>query len=182
MKTYRCGALALALVLSASVVRAEEPKTKGLPWQTGLYQGFQQACREKKLLVVYFMQEQCESCKGRCKHCAAMDVSLRSERLAFLEDRGVFVWQDCNKDDNHQNVAHVIKDLGIDRLPTVVVIDVSDRELPVEVGRIQGYFPAEKVVDQLTRLINRGILGTARQPADNQKVAPSPAPAPVTPA
>jgi hypothetical protein len=137
-------AVAVGLVLVASGLgQADTAATPGIQWEQHVFTGFQKALKEKKLMVVYFRQDFCEQCKGPCKHCAKIDAIMRGEQIAAMADRAIWVWQTHGNDDAQKNVEKLRKELGIDRFPTVVVLEVSTVELK-EINRVVGVFPEEE--------------------------------------
>ena len=73
-------AAALVLAAAASAACGESEPPGGIVWRIGLYQGFKQACREKKPLVVFIYQDKCPSCDK-------MMASLTDQRLGAVADR-----------------------------------------------------------------------------------------------
>ena len=117
---------------------AEEQASPRVEWEQQVYAGFGKAVKDKKLLVVYFRKDFCETCKGPCKHYAApIDGILRGKEVAALADKAVWVWQTEGVDDAKKNADRLFNDLKLDRYPSVVVLEVSDDAIQ-ERGRIIG--------------------------------------------
>jgi hypothetical protein len=143
------GVIAALLLMSAAVSAArgaDQPPSR-IVWRIGLYQGFKQACWEKKPLVVFIYQEKCETCDK-------MMASLTDPSLGGLADRAIFIWQDADREDSKNNVGSLIRQLGIKDVPTVVVLEVSEGQI-LESGRVLGYFPADEVLRRFQPMLDK---------------------------
>jgi hypothetical protein len=159
-------AAALVLAAAASAAHGENEPPGGIVWRIGLYQGFKQACREKKPLVVFIYQEKCPSCDK-------MMATLTDQHLGVVADRATFIWQDADREDTKGNVGTLIKDLRIDRVPVVVVLDVTEQKVE-EVGRVLGYYPPEETLRRLQPLLDKlpNVSGSTPPPAAQRNEAP----------
>ena len=61
-------------------------------------------------------------------------------------------------------MGKLIKDLGIDRVPVVVVLDVTEQKVEV-VGRVLGYYPPEETLRRLQPLLDKLPNVSASTPA-----------------
>jgi thioredoxin-related protein len=127
---------------AAGTTRADAPAAKGIKWETRVFTGFQTAVKEKKLMVVYFRQDECGTCKGKCKHCSDVDEILRGPIGAAYADKAVWVWQNVGEDDANKNVSRLMEQLSVKSVPTVVLLEVTPTAIN-EKGRITGRYKAE---------------------------------------
>ena len=112
----------------------DRSNAKPLDWSNDLFHSFQRAISEGKPLVVEFSQESCPWCNRLNNETMSSDQVRGSLRDA------VVCRIDPEKDDDVKgNIAKLQKDLGVDRYPTTLVLDVSKSSIQ-ERGRIVGYF------------------------------------------
>jgi hypothetical protein len=149
VRCVRQGVVVAVLVWAnvALAAHAEEPPASEIVWRIGLYQGFKQACREQKPLVVFFFNR-------NCKPCDAMMGTLFDKRLGVLGDSAIFIYQDAEDEDTKGNVRLLIDRLGIKEVPTVVVLQVREHMIE-EVGRVLGYNSPEETLRQLRPMLRR---------------------------
>jgi hypothetical protein len=142
-------AMAAALLMSAAAAAlGQNGPPSGIVWGIGLAAGAQQAHWERKPLVVFIYQE-------KMPPCDQMMETLMDERLDELADRAVFVWQDAFQDDTMGNVSNLIKLFKIDRVPTVIVLDIIDVGVIREVGRVVGVCSADEALQRLQPLLEK---------------------------
>ncbi len=148
-------AVASVLVLAGGMALvAEEKASPRVEWNQQVYAGYGKAVKEKKLLVVYFRKDFCETCKGPCKHCAPIDGLLRGKEVGALADKAIWVWQTEGVDDEKKNANRLFNDLKLDRYPSVVVLEVSDDAIQ-ERGRIIGAVADEEFLKRLRSLLTQ---------------------------
>lgn len=136
-----------------------------IQWKTDLYNAYKEATTSGKPLVVEFSTEW-------CKYCQLLnDTTLKSNEVKDYSGKAVWARVDAEKDDANHNVSSMLKALGVDRYPTVVVLDVSKKDANgnpqiTEVGRIVGYYDGQKFAKKLSELMPAGKGYNA--PQDNQ--------------
>jgi thioredoxin-related protein len=128
----------ICLVVSTGPMPAQ-PSTARTPWETNLYGSWTRAVKEDRPLVVYF-------CMSSCRYCEMIEREVfASPPFASLSGRAILVRVEEGKDDEHRNVAKMMKSLEIDRFPITVVLDAKKDQIE-EVTRIVGYHPADKFI------------------------------------
>lgn len=128
-----------------------EPAGRKIEWKTNVVAGYQLAVKEKKLLVVYFRHDYCESCMGPCKHCKPIDDIVKGTAAGALADRAVWVWTALDKEKG-EVLARLMQELEVKSVPTVVVLEVSADSIK-ERGRVVGKLDPEKFLGQLKPLL-----------------------------
>ncbi len=132
----------------AAPANAANSGPQAVQWSNKVYQAFQQACREKKPLVVYFHSV------GECKHCTRLETeTLTAPSFHVLADRAVFVRISMNDEDEKGNVRQLMNQLGVESVPFITVLDPSPSQI-VERGHVLGYFPAEAFVPKIQALLD----------------------------
>jgi thioredoxin-related protein len=92
-------------------------------------------------------QENCSFCEKLHKE------TFRSDEMKAFSDKGVWVRVDPSKDEDEKgNVKELAKELGIDRFPTTVVLDVKADSMK-EMGRLVGYFPGKQFAENLKQIM-----------------------------
>jgi thioredoxin-related protein len=131
--------LAGLLVASATVFLTGAQPQPSISWETNLYGSWTRAVKEDRPLVVYFMM-------GSCRYCEQLDREVfTSPSFAALAGRAIFVKVEEGKDDEHKNVAKMMKSLDVDRFPILVVLDAQKEQIE-EVTRVVGYHATDKYV------------------------------------
>lgn len=126
-----------------------------------LYDAWQKAVEQGKPLIVEFSQESCGWCKK------LNEETFKSPELAAMKDKAVWVRLDPMKDeDDKGNVAQLQKDLGVDRFPTTVILDVTATTVS-ERGRIIGFFGPKDFAGNLNQI----LTPNDQQPVPQQAVA-----------
>lgn len=105
---------------------------------------FRDAIDKNKPLVLVISEDWC----GYCKR---METELGKPAVQNLKDKAVFSISSPSKD---KGAAAIAGSLGIEAYPTISVIEPEARML-LERGRINGYFPAEKLGEHLDTIINK---------------------------
>jgi thiol:disulfide interchange protein len=145
-------AIVAAVLMAAAgglAVAAENPTTtaKKVTWEKEVFPAFQKALKEGKPLVVVFTADWCE-------HCVKQNEMFEKEGvLDAYAGKAVFVKVDPGKDDANGNIKRLIEQLGIKKIPTVVVLDVSAEEL-TERGRVTGNFPASEFREHFGKVMS----------------------------
>lgn len=146
------------------IVPAEVEPLKAISFSNKLFDGFHQAVRENKPLIVEFSQASCDWCKKLDQE------TMTSPEVRAFADKAVWVRVDPRRDeDDKGNVGQLQKDLKIDRFPTTVVLDVSSNSI-VERGRIIGYFEPQDFANNLRQILPKDAPRTrvagSEQPGD----------------
>lgn len=123
-----------------------------IEWEGKVAAGYERAVKEKKFLVVYFRKDYCENSKGPCKHCTPIDAVLSGAGAGGFAGKAVWVWQSLGTDDDKGNVAMLLKELKIEAVPVLVVLDAS-RDKLTEVGRVTGKFDEATYLQKLRTLL-----------------------------
>jgi thioredoxin-related protein len=120
---------------------------KDIEFSNKIFDGFKRALAEGKPLVVEFSQE-------KCHWCNKLDnETFKSDEMRELRDKAIWIRVDPDKDeDDKGNVNQLAKDLGIDRYPTTVVLDVKENSL-AELGRVVGYFDGKKMAENMKQIL-----------------------------
>jgi len=134
------------LTVGAGAVHASG---QAIYWETNVYSAYREAVAFHKPLVVYFHED-------NCQWCSRLDSELNLPVTgASIANAAVFVRVDPAHDDDANNVYKLVKQLDIKRYPTVVVLDVAPAAI-TERGRVNGYFPRDEFMRQLTRWVLSG--------------------------
>lgn len=144
-------AIMAAMLMAATgglAVAADNTPTppKKVTWEKEVFPAFQKALREGKPLVVVFTADWCE-------HCVKQNEMFETEGvLDRYAGKAIFVKVDPGKDDANGNVKKLLEELGVKKIPTVVVLDVTTEQL-TERGRITGNFPAKEFGEQFGKIM-----------------------------
>lgn len=152
MKTALCTSLIAAVIMTTcqpAFLAAGGPAGGKVVWQRTLYAGFLQAQKEKRPLVVLFTYP----AKNKCEWCDKLDDEvIDTIELQSLATRAVFVRVSSADEDTKGNYAQLLTDLKIERVPTTVVLDVTETSI-VESGRVVGFFKRPEFVDHLNKVL-----------------------------
>ncbi len=144
MKASVLTAVAILIAGACEVAAAADPQ---IAWSRNLYESFVESTRSGKPLVVYFTATDCGFCKQ-------LERGVFNEpEMAVLAGQAEFVWADTQDEDDKGNYAQLRRDLKIDKLPSVVVIETSSEHIQ-EMGRIVGYFPLEEFISNLQQILD----------------------------
>ncbi len=154
MKTFAKSVIfAAVLAVAGTAGRAADPApAPRIEWEGKVNAGYERAVKEKKLLVVYFRKDYCEVSKGPCRHCTPIDTVLGGVGAGRLAGKAVWVWQSLGADDEKGNGAQLMKDLKIEAVPVLVVLEVA-RDKLTEVGRVTGKFDEATYLQKLRPLL-----------------------------
>jgi hypothetical protein len=125
------------LLVPASTFAAEpsvEPKIK---WSDNLFASFKRASDAQKPLVVLFTADNLPYSEQLEEGIVQPGV------LDRYADEAVFVRAKLHYEDANRNHAKLRKELGIEEFPVLVMLDATPEELK-EVGRVVGYYPADR--------------------------------------
>lgn len=121
--------------------------SKPQEWSKDLFASYKQAIAENKPLVVEFSQESCAWCVKLNKD------TMNSDQVKYAVQDAVRCRIDPEKDDDAKhNIQQLQRDLGVDRYPTTLVLDVSKNSIQ-ERGRIVGYFEPNEYSKRLNNLM-----------------------------
>jgi hypothetical protein len=138
--------MALMFVVASVTGARADGASDGLAWGTNLYAAYDEALRTHKPMVVFFYF------KGS-KYCQQLESqALASREINALGGAAVFVKVDIQSDDAHQNVSHLVSQLGLDQYPVTSVLDVGEKAI-AERGRVTGYYASSEYYFQLSRLL-----------------------------
>jgi thioredoxin-related protein len=143
---------------------------KPIEFTNHLFNAYQRAVAENKPLVVEFSQDNCNHCEKLNKE------TFRSDEMKQLSDKAIWVRVDPTKhEDEKGNVGELAKELGIDRYPTTVVLDVKADSMR-ELGRIVGYFPGKQFSENMKQILpeekkGNNVFEFSSKPADKQNAA-----------
>jgi Thioredoxin-like domain len=108
-------------------------------WSPTLFEGFTRAIEDHKLLVVLFTERD-------CPWCARLEgVILADDRFAKLQAQAVFAFAEPGNEDIKGNNAKIMRDLGIERVPTLVLLDVKTDRID-ELVRVTGFKSADEIM------------------------------------
>ena len=108
-------------------------------WSTTLFDGFSRAIADHKLLVVLFADRD-------CPWCARLEgVILADDRFARLQSQAVFAIAEPANEDIKGNNAKIMRELAIDRYPTLVLLDVKTDRID-ELVRVTGFKSADEIM------------------------------------
>lgn len=142
-------------LLCVAAAGAAEPAKPKIEWKTNLWDAYTLAVKEKKPLVVYFYADGCE-------WCDKMGDTLADDSVQKFADRAVFVRVNGDKDEDVKgNVGKLMTQLGVERYPTVAVVQPFPDKL-VDLGRVRGYFPAEKFAPRLEQALDQATDQAAK--------------------
>lgn len=137
-----------------SRVRANFPRG----WSNELYRRYEQAAERHQPLLVLFIQDNCPWCD---RFVAEIDDS---PVMRGLQSHALLVAVDPARDeDDKGNVAGLAKALGINRYPTLVVLEAAMTSMK-EKGRLIGHFPIGEMLDNLATMMPELAEALARPP------------------
>lgn len=135
-------------------VRSTEIEKK-VEWAANLSDGFRRAMSEGKPLVMVFGADWCDKCTilkreviGQPKdpNVPGSEEIPASREFNNFSDRAIFVYANPEKDDRFGNVKQKIQELGIESIPTMVILEVPSMQ---ERARITGRWPKDVYVEKM---------------------------------
>ena len=159
------GLCAALLLLAATSAQAATVNLGGIVWENDLGTAYRSSLQEGKPMCVLFVRE------GEY-YSDQMKTLLEDERLlAPYRDHAIFVLVDVDHDDSVGNVKQMMTSLGIEVLPSLVLMRTSATSID-EIDRVRGHFPADKLAVLLGNLFESIVFppAAATTPAADQTV------------
>lgn len=193
---WLAGAIGLSFIVASSGIAAEEPivppspdysaggcdpetTVKRIVWQPNVFEAFVQALEDQRPLVVLFASAPSYRPESGKNHSNELMKQLEDPAAQALADEAVYTI--CHYDHASGKLSdefgrRMWVHLKLDALPTMCILAPRTDRL-TEVSRMQGSFPAAKIVEHLKVNLPKALSPEALAP-DNPSAAPIPAPAP----
>lgn len=159
-------ALGFLMLASANPVSAgPEPTPKVIQFEADTLSAYRKSLKLNKPLVIVFV---CPLTDLRCVHCKRMRGEIFGEKFQVLADRAVFVLAEIeirNGRKSKDEAAQIIfTKLQMKATPTISVLAPDSKRIH-ELVRLNGYFPAEKLLVHIERGLKKLPVqkGTSRR-------------------